>query len=47
MKKYFTPDCDFVAYSAMDVITASVVGMKVSDLTPDVDQIDDYAQFIN
>ncbi len=48
MKKYFAPDCDFLACDAKDVITSSVVfGMKVSDKTPDVDQLDDFAQFIN
>ena len=47
MKKYFAPNCNFLACDAKDVITTSVVGMKVSNLTPDIDQIDDYAEFIN
>ena len=48
MKKYFAPNCDFLACESKDVITTSVVvGMKVSDKILDVDQIDDFAQFIN
>ena len=47
MKKYFAPNCNFLACGSKDVITTSVVGMKVSNLTPDIDQIDDYAEFIN
>ena len=48
MKKYFAPNCNFLACDAKDVITTSIVfGMKVSDKVLDVDQIDDFAQFIN
>ena len=45
MKKYFTPDVEFLVCSAADVITASG-GMKVSTDTPDVDEITDGANFL-
>ena len=47
MKKYINPNMEFVGYSVMDIINASPEQrIIVSDVTPDVDNLPDYEDFL-